>query len=361
MSGNYHDTKKKSNHKARNSSNGGSRNQHSQSTPAAVVAPQKSLPCKKMICTGICSYRNRCHYIHDARIMSHAVKASCRKKDKEEKVEQKDLFFWPPLPAEDRMYSVPTSSFLQQSFTSSPKQGKISGPVAVASLWHHFVEVCVRVANKTDLADPPPEQRDAPLLNEVTRRPRLAVFVHLSLSGRDQQDKQQQQQQQHLLSVQGNTPPPIIHATRPSSPPAPTLSSSQTHRRQTLLLSPPNRVDATAMPSLEELSNPPPQQIKKGDSSLLYKYMPVGLRATTFTLPGLGCVSNNRRSNNIITSTEFCSGGSAVMAKKKQQQQQKGGPSSPSSSSCEDDERLRVLATSPTSVSFLSTSSYLSY
>ena len=127
----------------------------------------KSLPCKKLISTGICTYSNRCHYIHDVRINTSAVnKGTCRKKNKEETTE--DSFFWPPmeiLPNEARVYSVPSEKF--------------GGSGAVASLWHHFVGVCMKAASKTDMNDIPVNCGNK-LMNPISKRPRLSIFVELA-------------------------------------------------------------------------------------------------------------------------------------------------------------------------------------
>ena len=147
-----------------------STNNNKRSSAASTSQP-KSLPCKKMICTGVCTYRNRCHYIHDARIMNPHAKGTCRKKDKDE-YEQKDLFYWTPIATtpgkEARAYSVPPSS-------CSPNN--TVGGKAVASLWHHFAEICEATAGKQEVditvGGAPP------LLNPVTQRPRLSMFVKL--------------------------------------------------------------------------------------------------------------------------------------------------------------------------------------
>lgn len=140
---------------------------HGQANHHSSASQPKSLPCKKMICTGVCTYRNRCHYIHDARIMTPATKGICRKKNKDENNEQKDLFYWTPMTTipgkETRSYSVPQGS-------TSP------GGAAVASLWHYFVEVCVATSSLAE----PDDGATATNMNPVTGRPRLAVFVELA-------------------------------------------------------------------------------------------------------------------------------------------------------------------------------------
>lgn len=141
---------------------------HCQSNHHSSASQPKSLPCKKMICTGVCTYRNRCHYIHDARIMTPATKGICRKKNKDENCEQKDLFYWTPMTTipgkEARSYYVP------------PQGSTSSGGAAVASLWHHFVEVCVATSSHAG----PNDSAIATGMNPVTGRPRLGVFLELA-------------------------------------------------------------------------------------------------------------------------------------------------------------------------------------
>jgi hypothetical protein len=145
-------------------------NQHSNnhSNNHSNASQAKCLPCKKMICTGVCTYRNRCHYIHDARIMTPATKGICRKKNKDENCEQKDTFFWPPMATtpgkESRTYWVPLNSY------------STSGEAAVASLWHNFTEVCVAAAGNHEVDD----TSGLSSMNPVTRRPRLSVFMDLA-------------------------------------------------------------------------------------------------------------------------------------------------------------------------------------
>jgi hypothetical protein len=102
--------------------------------------------------------------------MNPHAKGTCRKKDKDE-YEQKDLFYWTPIATtpgkEARAYSVPPSS-------CSPST---AGGKAVASLWHHFAEICEATAGKQEVditvGGAPP------LFNPVTQRPRLSMFVKL--------------------------------------------------------------------------------------------------------------------------------------------------------------------------------------
>lgn len=158
--------------KKSNGRNNGGRNS------SAATSQPKSLPCKKMICTGVCTYRNRCHYIHDTRIMSSYAKGTCRKKNKDESLDQKDLFFWTPMTTtpgkEARIYSVPPVSSASDAATEIG-----GGGGAVASLWHHFVEVCV--ASSANQNGPIlVGARSANTINPVTLQPRLPVFVNLS-------------------------------------------------------------------------------------------------------------------------------------------------------------------------------------
>eukprot|EP00603_Paraphysomonas_imperforata_P005292 CAMPEP_0114427574 /NCGR_PEP_ID=MMETSP0103-20121206/8427_1 /TAXON_ID=37642 ORGANISM="Paraphysomonas imperforata, Strain PA2" /NCGR_SAMPLE_ID=MMETSP0103 /ASSEMBLY_ACC=CAM_ASM_000201 /LENGTH=207 /DNA_ID=CAMNT_0001596657 /DNA_START=341 /DNA_END=964 /DNA_ORIENTATION=- len=99
--------------------------------------------------------------------MTPATKGICRKKNKDENCEQKDLFYWTPMTTtpgkETRSYSVPQGS------TSS-------GGAAVASLWHYFVEVCVATSTHAG----PNDGATSTDMNPVTGRPRLGVFVELA-------------------------------------------------------------------------------------------------------------------------------------------------------------------------------------
>ena len=146
---------------------------HQVKRSVAATSQPKSLPCKKMITTGICTYRNRCHYIHDVRIMNPTVKGCCRKKNKTEESDQRDnMFFWPPMTTapghEARSYAV--------SVSSDP----LSGSIAVASLWYHFVEMCKVESVKHKCPQECVNNYVADPMNPVTKRPRLPVFVKLS-------------------------------------------------------------------------------------------------------------------------------------------------------------------------------------
>ena len=151
---------------------------------SSAVSQPHSLPCNKMITTGICTYRSRCHYIHDVRIRNSAVKGSCRKKNKAECSHlhhSKDLFFWPPMtPAPDRdrvarSYSVSGGS----DFSNNSHE-------TVASLWHYFVEMCMSAASNNsvcgNLSDTQAVtlQHPSNTTNAVTKRPRLSIFVKLA-------------------------------------------------------------------------------------------------------------------------------------------------------------------------------------
>ena len=301
MSGNTFHSYKKNNrtssgnsHHQHNKNHGFQKHQqYSPSNSSAMTSQQKSLPCKKMICTGICTYRNRCHYIHDARIMAPASKGTCRKKNKDEHCEKKDLFFWPPMTTqpnrEARNYSVaysaaPASIGSDPTSGSNNGSGKGSGSEAVASLWHHFVEVCVKIANHTDLLEANPQKRDA-ALNPVTRRPRLSVFVKLAAGGggyspipqhppsppqpQQQQHQQHQHQQQLQPVVQHDTI--ILPAPAPASPPCVlVVSRLDTTGSATAVVGSGVTGTAASVPPVSVVS-----VSSEGNKSLLYKYMPV--------------------------------------------------------------------------------------
>lgn len=118
----------------------------------------KYLPCYTLISTGTCPYRGRCKYIHDWRITTSKT-ITVTKKQNTDAVNY-DSFFWPP-------------SLLDYIY--QPNLNLIDGidRFFIESIWYHFI----MFIKKSILINNPTNQ-----INIINGRPRLSIFVKLSLS-----------------------------------------------------------------------------------------------------------------------------------------------------------------------------------
>mgnify|MGYP001048218088 CR=1 FL=1 len=107
----------------------------------------KRLPCKTLISTGACPYKNKCKFIHDVRITNKCVK-TIKKSDIDIK---NDGFYWPKSE--------------NNSLYSPNKKNK-----QVFSMWNHFIDV-ITFQNKNNFTQ---------ITNKYSKKKRLNIFVSLS-------------------------------------------------------------------------------------------------------------------------------------------------------------------------------------
>jgi hypothetical protein len=122
------------------------------------------LPCRNMITTGCCPYKNTCKYIHDYDISCLEYK-NLRTGQKPKNDDPYDSFFWPA--------SASTETYIPLF------DEKISFKVlGIFSLWYHFYD-CVNVKKSPEIEK---IRNDATKSrNYVTGEQRLPIFIMLSL------------------------------------------------------------------------------------------------------------------------------------------------------------------------------------
>lgn len=114
-----------------------------------------TLPCKTLISTGSCPYRDRCSFIHDLRCLSPVAKPTTRKKDFI--FDGNDLFFWTPNKSnQNNFYSI-DEDFHYDVFRER-------------CIWNTFIIMCVNCDNYCNESE----------YNEYTGAKRLSFFVDLS-------------------------------------------------------------------------------------------------------------------------------------------------------------------------------------
>lgn len=126
------------------------------------------LPCKTMISCGMCPYRERCNFVHDARIRAKTnTKSTTRKKDKTND-ECTTVFYWPKMTQQQS-----TNSCLYNCRFENDENLINYDYVSVYSMWNHFINVTQNGVTKHNGAE-------HCMINPYTQRRRLGIFVKLA-------------------------------------------------------------------------------------------------------------------------------------------------------------------------------------
>ena len=130
----------------------------------------KCLPCKTYIMCGTCPYSDKCKYIHDFRIKNIDDK-TIRYYNKKKNINNHnynhnlviDALFWPYDTSNNGKYYDISKSLIDNN----------KEYIRIYSIWNNFIDVC---KNKNYYSEKIDDK-----VNKYTNKPRLPVFIKLSL------------------------------------------------------------------------------------------------------------------------------------------------------------------------------------
>jgi hypothetical protein len=129
------------------------------------------LPCKTFVSCGQCGYHERCHFLHDYRIMNKNSKITTKKKDLLNDTD--NIFFWPKMNNENNENNENNNKYLCNYNSILNSNNNVSyDNLVIYSIWNHFI---LSINNQYKMDD-----IDNSVINRYTNRKRLDIFVYLS-------------------------------------------------------------------------------------------------------------------------------------------------------------------------------------
>ena len=129
--------------------------------------------CQSSLMVGSCPFEESCLFLHDPRVNSESLCASCKTRTTPLKT-SRDSFYWPDqqlekISAAQQRYEIPESFSSSQGYSIQSPHNR-----GVFSLWHHFIQMLIDPDSLSTSSQNSEENCFLP------QRSRLPTFVRLA-------------------------------------------------------------------------------------------------------------------------------------------------------------------------------------